>query len=257
MTSELRQRIIDGLNAGLRLDGRAALEYRPVEIQTGVTKNAEGSANVKIGRTEVIAGVKMMVDKPYPDRPDEGTIMIGAEFLPLSNPDFESGPPGIEAIELARVVDRGIRESGAIDGKKLCITAGEHVWIISVDICTINVEGNLFDASALAAIAAIKNAVLPAQENGIVDYKNLTEEKLPISRTPLSVTVHMIGPHFIVDPTTEEESVSDARLTVAMTEKNEICALQKGGNEALSTEDIKKMLEIAEDKIKELRKVLG
>lgn len=255
--SEQRQRIIDGLNAGLRLDGRSALEYRPIELELGVTKNAEGSAKVKIGRTEVIAGVKMMIDKPYPDRPDEGTLMVGTEFLPLSNPDFESGPPGIDSIELSRVVDRGIRESGAIDGKALCITAGEHVWIISIDICTINVEGNLFDTCALAAMAAIKNAVLPAHENGVIDYKNLTEEKLPVSRTPLSVTVHKIGTHLIVDPTVEEEAVSDARLTTAMTEKGEICALQKGGNEALSSEEIGKMVDIASDKITELRKVLG
>lgn len=255
MTS--KQHIIDSLNVGLRLDGRKSDEYREVVLETNVTKNAEGSARVKIGGTEVIAGVKMMIDKPYPDRPDEGTMMIGAELLPLSNPEFESGPPGIQAIELARVVDRGIRESGAIDNKKLCITAGEKVWIISVDICTINDEGNLFDASALATMAAIKNGVFPAQENGVVDYKNLTEEKLPVSKAPISVTVLKIGPHLIVDPTIEEEKAAGARLTVAVTEKGNICALQKGGEHALSTEDIDKMVQLALSKTGELRKIMG
>ncbi|RMF06952.1 exosome complex protein Rrp42 [Candidatus Woesearchaeota archaeon] len=258
MDSEARQHVIDCINTGIRLDGRKTTEYRtPIKVETGVTKNAEGSAKVTIGETEVIAGVKMMIDKPYPDKPDEGTIMVGAELLPLSNPDFELGPPGIQAIELARVVDRGIRESGAIDGKKLCIKEGEMVWIISVDICTINDAGNLFDASSLAAIAAIKDAVFPEHKDGVIDYKNLTDKKLPVSKTPLSVTVHKVGPHLIVDPTTEEEAVSDARLTVAVTEDGEICAMQKGGNEPLSTEDISNMIDLAKEKIEELRALLG
>src|SRR3989344_3006 len=107
MYRELRSHIINLLNADTRLDGRKLTEYRkPIEVEHNVVKTAEGSARVKIGETEVMVGIKLEVGEPYPDTPDEGTIIVGAELLPLSNPEFELGPPGIQAIELARVVDR-------------------------------------------------------------------------------------------------------------------------------------------------------
>src|SRR3989338_1763515 len=129
MNKELRTHIIKLFESDMRLDGRKLTDFRkPVSIEYGIVNTAEGSARVKIGETDIIVGVKMEIMKPYPDTPDEGSIIVGAELLPLSNPDFELGPPGIEAIEIARVVDRGIRESKCIDLKKLCITKGEKVW---------------------------------------------------------------------------------------------------------------------------------
>ena len=126
MNNELRQHIIKLFESDARLDGRKLTDYRPVKVDVDVTPNAEGSARVKIGDTEVIVGVKVEVMQPYPDSPDEGSIMVGAELLPLSNPNFEQGPPSIQAVELARIVDRGIRESKSLDFKKLCIKEGER-----------------------------------------------------------------------------------------------------------------------------------
>jgi len=119
MMSEERKHLLNTLNLNLRYDGRKLDEYRKIVVETNCVKNAEGSARVKIGNTEVIAGVKMAIEKPYPDTPDEGMLMVGAELLPMSNPDFELGPPGIQAIELARVVDRAIRESKIVDMRNL------------------------------------------------------------------------------------------------------------------------------------------
>ena len=217
-----------------------------------------GSAKVTIGNTEVIAGVKIEVSTPYPDSPNEGSMMIGAEFLPLSSPNFESGPPSIDAIELARVVDRGIRESKSIDTKKLCIKKGEAVWMIVVDICTINVDGNLFDASALAVLAAIMDTTLPKldADNKILHKEPRTKNGLPLTSTPVSITVGKIGNHFIVDPTPVEEKVFDARLTVAVRDDDTLCAMQKGGNSSLSIDDVGKIIDIAMVKSKELRKLL-
>lgn len=257
MFKELRTHIISLLNADTRLDGRKLTECRkPIEVEYGVVKTAEGSARVKIGETDVIVGVKMNVGEPYPDTPDEGTIIVGAELLPLSNPDFELGPPGIQAIELARVVDRGIRESKAIDFKKLCIKKGEKVWLILIDICPINDSGNLFDASSLAALAALKDAKYPAFDGEKVDYKQKTDKKLQLEKMPIAVTVIKIGDKFIIDPGTEEEKAVDARLTVSSIEDGTLCALQKGGDCPLTVEDISKMLDIGIEKGKELRAYL-
>ena len=257
MFKELRSHIISLLDANTRLDGRKLAEYRkPVEVEYGVVKTAEGSARVRIGETDVMVGVKLEVGEPYPDTPEEGTIIVGAELLPMSNPEFEPGPPGIQAIELARVVDRGIRESKALDFKKLCITPGEKIWMVVIDICPINDAGNLFDASSLAALAALKSTRFPAFDGEKVDYKNKTDKKLQLEKEPIGVTVIKIGNRLIVDPDIEEEKVVDARLTVASLEDGTLCALQKGGDFPLTTEEISEMLDIGIEKAKELRKCL-
>jgi len=169
-------------------------------------------------------------------------------LLPLSSPDFESGPPGEQATETARVVDRGIRESGTIDVKKLCIAPGEKAWGVLIDVCTINDEGNVHDAAALAAIAALKNTKLPAlTTDGVIDYDMpKTNTSLPVNRSPVEVTVLKIGDQFFVDGLSAEEKLVDARLIVAITEKNTVCALQKGGAGPLTVDDIDKMVGIAQ-----------
>ena len=259
MHKELREHIIKLLEKGLRLDGRKSLQYRsPIVIKKGIIKTAEGSAHVSIGDTEVLAGVKLEVSEPYPDTPDEGGIMVGAELLPLSNPEFELGPPGIQAIELARVIDRGIRESKAIDLKALCIKEGEKAWTVIIDICPINDNGNLFDASALAVISALMDTRFPKYENEKIDYKVKTDKKLPVNVLPIAVTVIKLGNSFLVDPDTEEENVIDARLTVSTKEDGTICSLQKGGETPFTFEEIDKIVDIAIEKSAELRQhILG
>ncbi len=255
--SNVKEYIVSLLSKDKRVDGRKLEEFRkPIIVETGVSIHAEGSARVLIGNTEVMAGVKMAVGTPFPDTPDQGVLITGAELLPLSNPDFESGPPGGPATELARVVDRGIRESKMIDTKKLCIKEGELVWMIYLDIYTVNDDGNLLDASALAAVAALRNAVLPKLENNKVVYGEFTKEKLPLKRMPITCTLYKIGQRFVVDVNTKEEKAVDARLTVAVSEDDIINALQKGGSKGLTLEEIDTMIDVAIKKTKELRKVL-
>tara|TARA_Y100000310_G_C20701911_1_gene830783 strand:- start:8 stop:781 length:774 start_codon:yes stop_codon:yes gene_type:complete len=240
---------------GARMDGRAIDEFRNVEVEYGVSKkSAEGSARVKIGDTEVVAGVKLALGTPYSDKPNEGTIMVNVELIAMGSSKFEAGPPNIDAIELSRVTDRGIRECDAIDFKKLCVSPGEKVWMIYIDVYPINADGNLFDACGLAAMAALQDAVFPTiTKDGQVDYYTKTKNKLSVKHTPLGCTVLKIANELIVDPLAEEESAASARLTVTFTEEGYICAMQKGGDGTLSAEDIAKMVEIASVKSAELR----
>lgn len=257
MNNELKRYIISLLDKGIRLDGRKLTEYRkPIKVEYVASENAEGSCRVRIGKTEVITGVKLSLETPYPDTPDQGCLMVGAEFLPIANPEFEPGPPSIRAVEIGRVIDRGIRESKAIDMKKLCIKEKEQSFGVSIDICTINDDGNLFDAAALSAIAALKDTKMPKLDEGVILYAEKTKEKLPLKKLPISVTVCKIGNHLIIDPDTEEEKVIDARLTVATAEDGVICALQKGGTQPLSIEEIDSMVGLGIEKCAELRKHL-
>ena len=201
--------------------------------------------------------VKMAVEKPYPDTPDKGNLMVNAELRPMSNPKFETGPPGEQAIEISRVVDRGVRESKAIKTEDLCIEKGEKVWSVMIDVCPINDKGNLFDAASLGALAALKDTRYPKLlENQTVDYDQKTETPLPLQKEPIEVTVLKIGEFFIVDPLPEEEECADARLTVAISKEGFVHAMQKGGDTPLTIEDIDKMIGIAQDTIKELRKFI-
>lgn len=257
MDEALKEHMNEALRKGVRLDGRKLDEFRPITLKTGVVATAEGSCQITCGETVMIVGVKMEVGTPYADRPDSGTMMVNAELRPISNPAFEVGPPGDEAIEVARVIDRSIRESKAIDEKSLCIRPAEKAWIVNIDICPINHDGNLIDVGALAAVAALKDARMPAlDEHTHADYHKHTDERLKLAHTPITVTVVKIGENLLVDPTDEEMRVADGRLTVASLEDGTICAMQKGGSAPLSLEELERMLDLAIATGKELRKLL-
>ena len=253
MVSDFKKHLLASLNENVRADGRKCEDMREISVETDISKTAEGSAKVSFGETVVMAGVKLGIGDPFPDKPDEGSIMVNVELLPLSNKDFVSGPPDIQAIELSRVIDRGIRESKAIDFRDLVIRKGEKCWLVQIDICTINDAGNLLDACYLAALSALKTARFPEFDNEKVNYKVKTDKKIELKKMPISVTVSKIGSALVVDPTSEEEEHIDARLTVALNQDDSICSLQKGGSIALSSEEIDQMVDLAASKSKEIR----
>ena len=148
-----KKRILQLISQGKRVDGRGLLDYREITVEKGVIRTAEGSAMVCLGQTEVVVGIKVGLNTPYPDTPNEGILTVNAELVPLASPTFEPGPPDERAIELARVVDRGIRSSRAIPLDRLCIVPGKRVYIVFVDIYILNHDGNLVDASALEEAA--------------------------------------------------------------------------------------------------------
>ena len=241
-----------------RLDERAADEYRQITITPNVISSAEGSAHVKVGDTQVIAGVKIDIGTPFPDTPDEGVIIVAVELVPLASIHFESGPPRQEAIELSRVVDRAIRESKAIDFKKMAIDS-EKGWMINVDIDVLNDDGNLFDACGIAAVVALHMARLPELEDGKVVYEKKGTKRLPITGIPLSTTFAKIGKTLVADPTFVEMQAMHARLTVGTIEKNGkmlLCSMQKGGDHGLTEEEIYTMIDMAEQKGTEIRSLV-
>ncbi len=243
------ERIKEYLEKGKRFDGRKPEEFREISVETGISKKAEGSARVKIGKTEVIVGVKLDVTEPYPDSPDKGNLMVTSELLPLSSGRFEYGPPRFPAIELGRLIDRAIRESKFIQLEKLCIKEGEKVWGVFIDIYSINDDGNLIDAAGLGAVIALKTAKLPKydEKNEKVIYGEHTNKKVPVSKEiPVIVTTHKIGNGIIVDPTIEEEDVSEARITIGGSDEGTLFSIQKGKPKEITTEEMNKILDISE-----------
>jgi len=64
---------------------------------------------VQLGQTRVMAFVTAQLVEPYRDRPNEGSLAIFTEFSPMADPSFEAGRPGEAAVELGRIIDRGLR----------------------------------------------------------------------------------------------------------------------------------------------------
>lgn len=251
-TPELKKDYLFGLAAGgKRVDGRRFEEYRAVSIEKALIENAEGSARVKLGNTDVLVGIKVELGEPYLDAPEKGVLTTSAELVPIASPRFESGPPSPEAIELARVVDRGIRESETINLAKLCIVPKEKVWIVFIDIHVLDYDGNLFDASAIGALASLTKTIVPAKK-----FELGEDYPLPIEHYPISCTSVKLGASIVIDPCLDEDRVASARLTLAIDENNNICAIQKGLQGSFTREEVKSILESSIQHAKELRKLI-
>ncbi len=245
-----RDYLLSLLSQDKRVDGRALNQFRDIKVERGVIKTANGSAKVQIGNTTVVVGVKLEKGEPFPDLPEHGILVVNAELLPLASPTFEPGPPTEDAIELARVVDRGIRESETIALDKLAITPGEEVWAVFVDIDVLDHDGNLIDACALATTTALWD-VKPPEDDA------WTLERFPVQKKPVAVTVAKINGKLLVDPSLEEEQVMDARLTITTVEDGSICAMQKGGPFYFTRDEVEKAYMLAKEKSAELRNLLG
>ncbi|OPY52472.1 MAG: Exosome complex component Rrp42 [Methanosaeta sp. PtaU1.Bin060] len=233
---------------GERADGRSFEQYREISIEKNVVRKAEGSALVKLGQTQVLVGVKMQPGEPFPDTPNRGVIITNAELVPLASPTFEPGPPSEVGIELARVVDRGVRESKAVDLEALCIVPGKQVWIIFIDVHILDDCGNILDASSLGAIAALLTTRVPASKFDLgEDYS------LPIKDIPIATTAIEFGDVLMFDPDVDEQSIANTRLTVITTASGNICGMQKSGKGTLKQEQIYRIVDIACEKAKEIR----
>jgi exosome complex component RRP42 len=226
---------------GERVDGRGLDEPRKVTVERSFVKTAEGSARIRLGKTDVLVGIKMSTGEPYPDTPNTGVLSTSAELVPLASPTFEPGPPSPAAIELARVVDRGIRESKMVNMERLCIAPKEKVWVMFVDIHILDHDGNLFDACSYGAVAALSGTVVPARSAALGD-----DFALPIEHWPVSVTFAKIKDIILVDPDLDEERMADARLTVTTDENGDIRAMQKGLSGSFTYDEVKRMIETAQ-----------
>lgn len=230
-----------------RADGRAFDEYRPIQVEMGLIAKAEGSARVKIGNTQVLVGIKLQPGEPFPDAPDMGVIITNVELVPLASPSFEPGPPDENAIELARVVDRGVRESGAIDLSQLTLPDGK-VWLLFIDVHVLDHDGNLMDASALGALAALLDTKMPSERYGYGP-----DAPLPIKEYPVAVTAVDLDGEIMLDPSLDEETIASSRITVISGLQGALAGMQKSGTGTLSVEEIPSVVKLASSKAIQIR----
>jgi exosome complex component RRP42 len=256
-----RDYIISNLKKEERIEDRGLWEYRKFRIENNVIASAEGSADVSLGNTRIITGLKYEVGEPFPDLPDEGVCTVMAELLPIASPLFERGPPDEQSIELARVVDRGIRHADCVQTKKLCIKEGVSVYILFVDLYVINYQGNLIDAGSVSALTTLLSAQIPEgvwnEEKGEAEWtgKYFTGKNI-VNELPLAITYGKIEDIIFLDPSLPEELVSDGKISISVTEKK-ITSIQKSGAATFSIDEIKMLAKKSLEIGKKLRKDLN
>ncbi len=165
----------------------------------------------------------------------------------MAFPTFEAGPPSEISIELARVVDRGIREGKTMDLQKLVVEPGKKVWIVFIDIDVLDYDGNLIDACTLAAVSALRTSVVPGSTAELKDFA------LPVDNIPVSVTMVKIGDKMVVDPNLEEEQISSGRITVTTTQDGHVRAMQKGNIGYFTWDEISSAITTSQRLGKEIR----
>ncbi|KAJ3675200.1 hypothetical protein LUZ60_004242 [Juncus effusus] len=251
--------ISEAIQNDLRVDGRRPFDFRRLTIKFG---REDGSSEVQLGETHVMGHVTGQLVQPYRDRPNEGSLSIYTEFSPMADPAFEPGRPSEAAIELGRVVDRGLRESRAVDMESLCVIAGKSVWAIRVDLHIIDNGGNLIDAANMAALAALSTFKRPECSIGGENNQEIIIHD-PQVRDPIPLTIHHLpiavtfaffseGNLMVIDPNYKEEAVMGGRMTLTLNSNGEICSIQKAGGEGVISSIIMQCVRIASLKATEI-----
>ncbi|CEG44977.1 polymyositis scleroderma autoantigen 1 [Plasmopara halstedii] len=273
----------------LRADGRELLQQRKVSIQFRRNETAS-QAEVQLGRTRVIGNVYGEIVPPFPDRPTEGFLHFIVELSPMASPSFEASASAsrnaassIAAAELARLVERGVRESRALDTEALAVVAGEKVWAITCHVHVVDHGGNLVDAASLAAIAALMHYRRPevavkqdASGNGGVTVYSVDEHAavpLSLHHIPISISFCFLQatsrqksdemdddidadedgePIIFMDPTDHEEHITDARMSFTFNSFRELCAVHKIGGAAMSQTTVLRCANVAAARVIEL-----
>ncbi|KAG8370991.1 hypothetical protein BUALT_Bualt13G0040700 [Buddleja alternifolia] len=252
MTVNDKKFIETALLSDLRIDGRGPFDFRNVTIQFG---SEDGSSEVQLGQTRVMGFVTSQLVQPYRDRPNEGTLAIFTEFSPMADPSFEIGRPGEFAVELGRIVDRGLRESRAVDTESLCVVAGKWVWSIRIDLHILDNGGNLVDAANIAALAALLTFRRPEctlggeDDQEVIIHPPEVREPLPliVHHLPIAITFAFIGNEstVVIDPSHFEEAIMGGKLTATLNTNGDVCAIQKAGGEGVLQSVIMQCLRIA------------
>ncbi|HET8687048.1 MAG TPA: RNA-binding protein, partial [Methanosarcina sp.] len=125
---------------------------------------------------------------------------------------------------------------------------GESVWIVFIDVHILNDDGNIIDASCLAAIAALMTTMVPNEQQGLGENVPLAMKEMPVG-----ITLAKIGSKLMVDPSLDEEAVCETKLTIVSSSDGSVAGMQKMGPAPLSEEELFEAIYMAIEKAAELR----
>ena len=178
----------------------------------------------------------------------------------------------VAAAELARLIERSVRDSRALDTEALAVVAGEKVWAITCNVHVVDHGGNLVDAASLAAVAALMHYRRPEvavtksndHNSGVTMYSVDERAAVPLSLHHIPVSISFcflecsanvqgsdrneddVDKHIIfMDPSDREERITDARMSLTFNSFRELCAVHKIGGAAISPTIVLKCANVA------------
>lgn len=251
--------LLDALQKGLRLDRRAADAFRPLKISFG---EGYGLVHVELGGTQVSCRVTAEVVQPFPEKPFEGQFLCNTEISPMCAPSIEQF--SADEVVMARLIEKAIRRSRALDTESLCILAGKRCWAVRADVLFLNHEGGLVDAASLAVIAALLHFRRPevtvtGDEDVIVhDVRTRVPVPLSILHIPICVTFSFFadGTISLVDVSLEEERLREGSMTITLNKNREVCQVSKAGGVSMARETLMRCTQIALAKTIEVTSIL-
>ena len=163
----------------MRPSGRAPDEMRTIDIQTGFTKHAEGSALISFGDTRVLvtASVEEKVP-PFLRGKGEGWVTAEYSMLPRAthtrgSREAAKGKQSGRTQEIQRLIGRSLR--AVVDMKKL----GERQIVLDCDV--IQADGGTRTASISGAWVALRLAVDKLMAEGKIKEDPITAQVAAVS----------------------------------------------------------------------------
>jgi ribonuclease PH len=236
-----------------RIDGRQTDEIRPVIIETGALRNAEGSARISMGETVVICGATVEERVPAFLK-GQGRGWVTAEYgmLPRSTSERMAreavqGKQGGRTMEIQRLIGRSLR--GVMDLESL----GERTVVLDCDV--LEADGGTRTAAVTGACVALHGALTHLVDQEKIPYH-------PMRDLVAAISVGIVGSEVYLDLCYEEDSRSDVDFNVVATGSGHFVEVQgTAEGRPFSPENLTRMVEAAMDGCRRLnveqRRVLG
>ncbi len=223
---------------------RAPDEMRPVQIEPGYTKYAEGSVLISVGDTRVLCNASVE-DRVPPFLQGQGQGWITAEYgmLPRSTGtrmrrEASAGKQGGRTVEIQRLIGRALR--AGVDLTKL----GERT--ITVDCDVLQADGGTRTAAITGGFVALALALQSLQREG-----TLAED--PLRHYVAATSVGILDGHPILDLEYCEDSIAETDMNLVMTDDSRFIEVQGTAEGApFSRDELDTMLALGAQGIAEL-----
>ena len=225
----------------IRVDGRANDRLRPVSIEIGAQKYAEGSAQISMGDTRVLCAVSVEERvPPFLRGTDRGWVTAEYSMLPrstLTRTRRETTPRG-RTQEIQRLIGRSLR--AAVDMDAL----GKRTLTLDCDV--LQADGGTRTAAITGAYVALSQALLTLRERGAL-------KTLPLRMGVAAVSVGIVDGEVMLDLCYEEDSRASVDFNIVMTDAGDFIEVQGTAEDgAFSRAQMDEMVNMAESGIRHL-----
>ncbi|MFC8873619.1 ribonuclease PH [Streptomyces ardesiacus] len=223
-----------------RIDGRTPQQLRPVTIERGWSKHAEGSVLVSFGDTKVLCNASVTEGVPR-WRKGSGEGWVTAEYAMLpratnTRGDRESvkGRIGGRTHEISRLIGRSLR--AVIDYKAL----GENTIVLDCDV--LQADGGTRTAAITGAYVALADAITWAQHT----KKLIKPSRKPLTGTVSAVSVGIVDGTPLLDLRYEEDVRADTDMNVVCTGDGRFVEVQGTAEaEPFARDELNALLDLA------------